>query len=319
VVGVVTAGAYGAFYSETNASSVVTNAYYSGGIWNYRSTNPATRFDSYNGDHYFYTAPSGTAGAEVTFTERARLTSTGLNSTVIGATTPAAGSFTTLSATGNVGMLKAGGGQFLSGTDSTSGYELGYLQFNAENVTLNATGGAAGTSSKLRFITGGVERVAITSAGVLDLPIGQIQFPATQNASSDPNTLDDYEEGTWTPALNGSITTPTYTLQTGIYTKIGNTVTIAGRITISAGTPTGTSVGLTGVPFAPRASTGDIVVGNAIVRVSNASGDKNVRFWLEASSTVAYLQYSEASGVTGFTGTQLGATGSFAFSCTYQV
>lgn len=28
-----------------------------------------------------------------------------------------------------------------------------------------------------------------------------IKFPATQSASSDANTLDDYEEGTWTPTL----------------------------------------------------------------------------------------------------------------------
>src|ERR1035437_2045665 len=39
--------------------------------------------------------------------------------------------------------------------------------------------------------------------GPLDLTgasAGQIKFPASQNASSDANTLDDYEEGTWTPA-----------------------------------------------------------------------------------------------------------------------
>ena len=31
------------------------------------------------------------------------------------------------------------------------------------------------------------------------LPAAGIAFPATQSASSDANTLDDYEEGTWTP------------------------------------------------------------------------------------------------------------------------
>ena len=33
-------------------------------------------------------------------------------------------------------------------------------------------------------------------------PYSSIIFPATQNASSDVNTLDDYEEGTWTPAFH---------------------------------------------------------------------------------------------------------------------
>jgi hypothetical protein len=38
-----------------------------------------------------------------------------------------------------------------------------------------------------------------TISGLLTLSGGQIKFPATQSASSDANTLDDYEEGTWTP------------------------------------------------------------------------------------------------------------------------
>ncbi len=40
--------------------------------------------------------------------------------------------------------------------------------------------------------------VNIASAA-LPLGSGQITFPATQNPSADANTLDDYEEGTWTP------------------------------------------------------------------------------------------------------------------------
>jgi hypothetical protein len=52
-----------------------------------------------------------------------------------------------------------------------------------------------------------------------------ITFPATQVASAGANTLDDYEEGTWTPTLinNGTVT---YVAQFGRYTKIGNVVTI---------------------------------------------------------------------------------------------
>jgi hypothetical protein len=40
--------------------------------------------------------------------------------------------------------------------------------------------------------------------GQLTLPFGQIKFPAAQNASSDPNTLDDYEEGTFEVVIVGS-------------------------------------------------------------------------------------------------------------------
>lgn len=68
-----------------------------------------------------------------------------------------------------------------------------------------------------------------------------ITFPATQDASSDANTLDDYEEGTWTPVIQGSGTagTGTYTLQNGAYTKIGRLVVQTFALTWTAHTGTG--------------------------------------------------------------------------------
>ncbi len=58
------------------------------------------------------------------------------------------------------------------------------------------------------------------------LSVNGITFPATQVPSADANTLDDYEEGTWTPTLNGSSSNPTvtYSQQQGRYTKIGRVV-----------------------------------------------------------------------------------------------
>jgi hypothetical protein len=53
-----------------------------------------------------------------------------------------------------------------------------------------------------------------------------ITFPATSSDSSNANTLDDYEEGTWTPQLGSDSTQPTvtYSVQNGTYQKIGNQV-----------------------------------------------------------------------------------------------
>jgi hypothetical protein len=73
-----------------------------------------------------------------------------------------------------------------------------------------------------------------------------ITFPATQSASSNANTLDDYEEGTWTPSLGG---TATYSIQEGYYTKIGNVVTVWMDIGISS-LGTGSTSIVTGLPFA---------------------------------------------------------------------
>ena len=77
---------------------------------------------------------------------------------------------------------------------------------------------------------------------------GQIVFPATQSASSNANTLDDYEEGTWTPVLSasGSITTQT---SSGTYQKIGNMVYATGVVLVSnKGTVSGGGL-ISGLPF----------------------------------------------------------------------
>jgi hypothetical protein len=72
-----------------------------------------------------------------------------------------------------------------------------------------------------------------------------ITFPATQVASAGANTLDDYEEGTWTPTVAGNAT---YTAQSGQYTKIGNLVFVRGVMTISS-IGTGSAQVIAGLPF----------------------------------------------------------------------
>lgn len=92
-----------------------------------------------------------------------------------------------------------------------------------------------------------IKRIAITELydGAGCFP-GQLTFPAVQNASANPNTLDDYEEGTWTPSLGGSAT---YTTQTGTYTKIGRLVSIHCRLVVNS-IGTGSTFQITGLPFA---------------------------------------------------------------------
>jgi hypothetical protein len=87
----------------------------------------------------------------------------------------------------------------------------------------------------------------------INLTGGQITFPATQSASSDANTLDDYEEGTFTPTFaNGTFT---YTRQQGYYTKIGRLVTVNFVIIWSAKSGTG-GINLAGFPFTSISTVG---------------------------------------------------------------
>jgi uncharacterized protein (DUF1330 family) len=97
--------------------------------------------------------------------------------------------------------------------------------------------------------TSNTTRLSVTADGVLDLSIGQIKFPATQVASADANTLDDYEEGTWTPTLNSF--GGTSLSASGTYTKVGRFVycrmvvfSFDSNLTMTAGTST-----VTGLPF----------------------------------------------------------------------
>ena len=117
-------------------------------------------------------------------------------------------------------------------------------------VTLPSTSGTMATLTTPSFATTiGVGGATASASGA------GITFPATQSASSDANTLDDYEEGTWTPTITfgGSSTGITYAAssQIGTYTKIGNLVTIRAYIGLSnKGSSTG-AARIADLPFTP--------------------------------------------------------------------
>jgi hypothetical protein len=127
----------------------------------------------------------------------------------------------------------------------TNAYEI-----TSANVhTWSNVGGVGGTAMTLNSTGLGVGVVPSAGKGALQLSSG-INFPATQVASSDANTLDDYEEGTWTGTLKGSVSDPTTPVTaTGKYTKIGRQVFV--EITFNGVNTTGASgnITVTGLTF----------------------------------------------------------------------
>jgi hypothetical protein len=109
----------------------------------------------------------------------------------------------------------------------------------------NATGAVP-----FRIQVGTQDRLTVETDGVLSLPFGQIKFPATQVASADANTLDDYEEGTFTPTVRGTTTvgTASYSGQNGSYVKVGRLVHFQLIVVWSSGTGTG-DLEVGGLPF----------------------------------------------------------------------
>ena len=116
-----------------------------------------------------------------------------------------------------------------------------------------------------------------------------ITFPATQSASTDANTLDDYEEGTFTPTINGS---PTYSTQTGSYVKIGKLVYISISVVWTGGT-TSAFQKVVGLPFA--------VAGNQNIpfqceNLVLTAGSQPAIFQSDANATAGYL-FQQGGGI----------------------
>jgi hypothetical protein len=131
----------------------------------------------------------------------------------------------------------------------TSSTDLGLFAETGGAIKLFANG--ASTNSGTFNANGFGIGAAVPSSGQ------GITFPASQDASTDANTLDDYEEGTFTPTIRGSTTagTGTYTTQVGAYTKIGNTVFVRISLNWTAHTGTG-NMNFGGLPFTSSATTG---------------------------------------------------------------
>jgi hypothetical protein len=103
--------------------------------------------------------------------------------------------------------------------------------------------------------------LTLTQGGTLVLKNGNtaatgigITFPATQSASTNANTLDDYEEGTWTPTVNSGFTSPAYDTRAGTYTKVGNVVTFTLVVIMSSSTRAGSVIQFS-LPFTSKNST----------------------------------------------------------------
>jgi hypothetical protein len=187
----------------------------------------------------FYTTADGAS----TTTERMRITSSG--NLLVGTTSTSLASAT--SGTGlqyipnNAVIVAANGGNsclIANKTDSTTG-STAIFRYNGSTV-----GDISITSTNAAYNT------ASSSTNGAQLNYQGITFPATQSASSNANTLDDYEEGTWTPVLASFTGTSGRTL-TGTYTKIGRLVYITVKISDGSQTleSTGNSSNITGLPF----------------------------------------------------------------------
>lgn len=167
----------------------------------------------------------------------------------------------------------------------TNGAEIGDLFFqNMQNGTYTNTAIMRGAT------------------GTLELLQGQLKFPATANLSTDANTLDDYEEGTFTPTIIGTTTagTGTYTSNDGFYVKIGKLVWVGIQIAMTAHTGTG-NMRVSGLPF------------------SNASINPAFSVWASSMAWTAGLQFGAIPSGTSVLLYQMNPSGAGSTEITLDV
>ena len=208
----------------------------------------------------------------------------------------------------NAGNSAAGGDLLLARGSETplNGQALGLVGFsdnthtNSAQVQCARDGGTWSSSSKpTRMIfstcadgeSSPTERLRITSDGTIRLASGcpGIDFSQIQTNASGmtSETLDSYEEGTWTPTCqsDGNIGSSQYT---NTYTKIGRLVTINCDIHALDNITSSNPIKIGGLPFVPSATSGEL--GSTAVH-----GER-----VDSSLVVAFLQHLDNEWVIRF-------------------
>ena len=141
-----------------------------------------------------------------------------------------------------------------------------------------------------------------------------ITFPATQSASTDPNTLDDYEEGTWTPANSST----SYSAQSGFYIKVGLQVTIWGQLGITTLGGGSTQI-ISGNPFTPNAS--GVIAGGSVRTFTNLATNiiTLMPYANPGNSSIYFNSTSSSSASASSNSAILGSSATVGFSITYYI
>ena len=143
-----------------------------------------------------------------------------------------------------------------------------------------------------------------------------VTFPATQVPSSNANTLDDYEEGTWTPTWNGGTITSATRCQ---YVKIGAQVTVTGDLAF--GTPSGSAaVTIGGMPFNTGGSSSNQAVGCVMENFCGLGGNSYVTpYFYGADGNLNFYMSNSGGGWVTQTNNQLSSSSRIIFTITYFV
>jgi hypothetical protein len=170
-----------------------------------------------------------------------------------------------------------------------AGTATGYLMF-ADGTTGNEAyrgyvGYSHSTPDVMVFGTSGAERLRILSGGGITF----------NGDTATTNALDDYEEGTFSPAYaftsGGSFN---HNIQLGRYTKIGRVVHCTGRVRGAKSSTGSGAINISGFPFT-SASTANLHASGTIGRTGNFTNAPKAIFMGTNSTLLAMRQNNSSS------------------------
>jgi uncharacterized protein YaiE (UPF0345 family) len=236
-------------------------------VFNYTTTGDTpTLYSQLTGVHKWFTAPSGTAGNAISFTQAMTLDASG--NLLVGKTA---------SAFGTAGIEARAGGTLWATASGTNAASFNRLTNDGDIAIFNKDGapvGSIGVRYSNLYAGRGTSGLAFSATGLdvhpfnpstlddsdaaIDLGVSSSRFKDLYlsggvylGGTGAANHLDDYEEGTWTPVTNSG----SWTVNAASYTKVGNMVTCRFRVTATA---TIAVNDFTGLPFTPAADSGGV-------------------------------------------------------------
>jgi hypothetical protein len=192
--------------------------------------------------------------------------------------------------------------QGMDGTDLETGADI--------LAVVDGTPGANDMPAELIFRTTtdgnhyAAERLNIGADGDVTVSTGDLVFATAGKgvclgvtSNTDANTLDDYEEGTWTPTLGGNTS---YTIQSGKYTKVGRQVFASCVLSVDA-IGTGSATTISGLPFTSSNVGGGNMGGSVFYMASLAVNViAPTSYFGNGTSSVAFKSNTSAgSGISG--------------------
>ena len=213
------------------------------------------------------------------------------------------------------------------------GDQIGGMYFNAADGTdvnsyaaqiaceIDGTPGSNDVPGRLKFSTTAdgasspTERMRIHSGGVVSFNNG-IELGSGLDATA-ANTLDDYEEGTWTPHLYIGSTQETLDVEYGLYRKIGSLVFIKCHVSASSITGTG-AVQIRNLPFTQ--ASGGLNQTALSIQWSGTLNEDAVYANTWNNNNIIQFSYSNGSGNTGtLSESDIAANSNFGIAGCYDV